>query len=257
MLKLQAENLISTNIAHGFLGRIGGASQGIYASLNCGPGSNDNPDDVTENRNRAVKALTGNSSAALVTCFQIHSADAVIVREAWQATENPRADAMVTGRSNIVLGILTADCAPVLLADREARIIGAAHVGWGGAFGGVIESVVAAMTKIGAQRERISAAIGPCIGQGAYEVGPEFEARFCATSASYSRFFEPSEKPDHWQFALEDFVALRLKEVGVQDIASLSACTYARESDFFSYRRATHRSEPDYGRQLSGISLTS
>jgi len=256
MLKLQAENLKSANIAHGFLGRIGGASNGIYASLNCGPGSNDNPNDVKENRNRAVKALTGDFPAALVTCFQIHSAEAVIVREAWRVNENPKADAMVTDRSGIVLGILTADCAPVLLADREARVIGAAHAGWSGALGGIIESVVAAMTKLGAQREHITAAIGPCISQGAYEVGPEFEARFCAASASCLRFFAPSDMPDHWQFALEDFVAFRLKEAGVGDIVSLPACTYARESDFFSYRRTTHRLEPDYGRQLSGISLT-
>jgi YfiH family protein len=256
MLKLQADNLKSTNIAHGFLGRIGGASQGIYASLNCGPGSNDNPNDVMENRMRAAKALTGDFPAALVTCFQIHSAEAIIVRQAWRANVPPKADAMVTDRSDVTLGILTADCAPVLLADREAHVIGAAHAGWGGAFGGIIESVVAAMMELGARRERIAAAIGPCISQGAYEVGPEFEARFCAASASYSRFFAPSELCGHWQFALEDFVAFRLEEAGVSDIALLSACTYARESDFFSYRRATHRSEPDYGRQLSGISLT-
>jgi YfiH family protein len=256
MLKLQAENLKSTNTAHGFLGRVGGASQGIYASLNCGSGSNDNPEDMIENRKRAAKTLTGDFPAALVTCFQIHSAEAIIVREAWRANENPKADAMVTDRSDIILGILTADCAPVLLADREANIIGAAHAGWGGAFGGIIESVVAAMMELGAQREHIAAAIGPCISQGAYEVGPEFEARFCGASASYSRFFAPSELRGHWQFALKDFVAFRLEEAGVADISSLSACTYARESDFFSYRRATHRSEPDYGRQLSGISLT-
>jgi hypothetical protein len=256
MLKLQAENLNSPNIVHGFLGRSGGVSKGIYASLNCGPGSKDDLGDVEENRIRAVKALSGDFPTELVTCFQIHSANTLTVTEPWAAQENPKADAMVTDRSNVMLGVLTADCAPLLLADREAQIIGAAHAGWGGALGGIVESVVAAMTVLGAQRERIDAAIGPCIGQQAYEVGPEFETRFRGASASYSRFFAPSERPGHWQFALEDFVAARLIDAGIRKIASLSVCTYSRDSEFFSYRRATHGLEPDYGRQLSAIALS-
>ncbi len=256
MLKLQAENLNSPNIVHGFLGRSGGVSRGIYASLNCGPGSKDSPGDVRENRIRAVTSLSGDVPAELVTCYQIHSANTVVVTELWAAQENPKADSMVTDRSNIMLGVLTADCAPLLLADCEARVIGAAHAGWGGALGGIIESVVAAMTELGARRERISAAIGPCIGQQAYQVGPEFERRFRGANPSYSRFFVPSERSGHWQFALEDFVAARLIDAGVREIASLSVCTYSRESEFFSYRRATHRLEPDNGRQLSAISLS-
>jgi YfiH family protein len=255
MLKLEVENLKTANIVHGFLGRAGGVSKGIYASLNCGTGSNDAPNDVAENRKRAVTSLAGDRRTALVTCYQIHSANTLTVGEPWNASENPKADAMVTDRNGIMLGILTADCAPVLLADGQARVIGAAHAGWSGALSGIIESVVAAMTGLGARRERISAAIGPCISQAAYEVGPEFEARFRNHAAAYSRFFSPSIRSGYWQFGLEDFVAARLKQAGVGAIAPLLACTYSRESDFFSYRRATHRSEPDYGRQLSAIAL--
>jgi hypothetical protein len=190
-----------------------------------------------------------------MTCYQIHSANTLTVCEPWNAGENPKADAMVTDRPGILLGILTADCAPVLLADKQAGVIGAAHAGWKGALVGIIESVVAAMIGLGARREDISAAIGPCIGQAAYEVGPEFEERFRNHAADYSRFFSPSVRSDYWQFGLEDFVAARLKQAGVGAITPLLACTYSRESDFFSYRRATHRSEPDYGRQLSAIAL--
>jgi hypothetical protein len=255
MLNLQAENLKTKNIIHGFLGRVGGTSKGIYASLNCGPGSKDVPVDIQENRRRAVKTLRGDSRGVLVTCYQIHSNIAVMVDAPWSITRSPKADAMVTDRRGIMLGILTADCAPVLLADHDAQIIGAAHAGWSGALGGIIESVVTAMTELGARRECISAAIGPCIGQMAYEVGPEFEKRFCSAVPSYSRFFKPSKQADHWQFALQNFVTEQLKTAKIGNIESLSPCTYSCESDFFSYRRATHRSEPDYGRQLSAITL--
>jgi YfiH family protein len=255
MLNLQAENLKHSHIVHGFLGRTGGVSKGIYSSLNCGPGSNDAPDDVAENRKRAVGFLAGADEPALVTCYQIHSANAVVVAEPWKVEENPKADAMATNRPEIMLGILTADCAPVLLSDSEAGIIGAAHAGWSGALAGVIESVVAAMAGLGARRERICAAIGPCISQEAYEVGPEFEARFRERSDTYSRFFVSSRRAGFWRFGLEDFVAMRLQEARVGSVKPLLACTYAREPDFFSYRRATHRSEPDYGRQLSAIAL--
>ena len=255
MLNLQAENLKSANIVHGFLGRTGGVSKGIYASLNCGTGSKDTPRDVTENRNRAVTSLAGDCTAALVTCYQTHSANTIVVTEPWTVGESPKADAMVTDRPGIMLGILTADCAPVLLADREAGVIGAAHAGWNGALAGIIESVVAAMATLGARRERIKAAIGPCISQESYEVGPEFEARFRKHSEAYSRFFIPSSRAGYWQFGLEDFVAARLEQAHVGIVTPLLACTYASESNFFSYRRATHRSEPDYGRQLSAIAL--
>ena len=255
MLNLQAENLKSANITHGFLGRVGGVSKGIYASLNCGTGSKDAPEDVAENRKRAVASLAAADEPALVTCYQIHSANTIVVTEPWSVGENPKADAMVTNRPTIMLGILTADCAPVLLADSEAGVIGAAHAGWNGALAGIVESVVAAMTELGARRERIRAAIGPCISQEAYEVGPEFVARFRKHSDAYSRYFSPSSRAGYWQFGLKEFVTARLEQACVGAVAPLAACTYARESDFFSYRRATHRSEPDYGRQLSAIAL--
>jgi hypothetical protein len=256
MLILRAQALRTANIVHGFLGRSGGVSKGIYAALNCGPGSKDDPGAIAENREIAVQALAGDQEPALVTCYQIHSANAVTVTEPWQANRSPKADAMVTNRAGIMLGILTADCAPVLFADAKARIIGAAHAGWNGALGGVIESAVSAMTALGARRENIHAAIGPCISQAAYEVGPEFKQRFCSNDDSYARFFLPSERPGHWQFALEEFVADRLNRAGLGGIEKLSACTYSGESEFFSYRRATHRAEPDYGRQLSAIALS-
>ena len=255
MLVLRAENLSTVNgIAHGFFGRTGGVSQGLYASLNCGPGSKDDRGAVIENRKRATAALS--HDARLVTLYQIHSADAVTVTEPWEITKNPKADAFATDRPGIALGILAADCAPVLLADAEAGVIGAAHAGWGGAFAGITDAAISAMRRLGAAPERIRAAIGPCISQTAYEVGPEFEARFRAAAAANARFFLPSLRAGHWQFDLEAYVANRLNQAGVTSIERLSACTYAREDEFFSYRRATHLAEPDYGRQLSAIMLS-
>jgi len=255
MLILHAPVHLESGGAHGFFGRIGGVSTGIYASLNCGLGSRDNQKAVTENRRRVLESLAGDTPARLVTCYQIHSPTTVTVTEPWAPGQSPQADAMVTKARGIALGILTADCAPVLLHDPQAGVIGAAHAGWNGAFSGVIESVVAAMTQLGAARARIRAAIGPCIGQDAYEVGPEFEQRFRERQAGFTRFFRPSAREAHWQFALERFVAFRLEEAGVGAVAPLNTCTYAREADFFSYRRTVHRAEPDYGRQLSVILL--
>jgi len=253
MLILKAANLSVPGIAHGFFGRQGGVSKGIYASLNCGPGSKDSRDDVMENRARATAALAPN--AALVTLYQVHSAEAVTVTAPWPIPENPKADAMATDRPGIALGILTADCAPILLTDPKARIIGAAHAGWNGALAGVVESVLAAMERLGAKPERIRAAIGPCISQGAYEVGPEFERRFVGADANNARFFARSPRAGHWQFDLPAYVAQRLKEASVESVEILDVCTYAREDEFFSYRRTTHRKEPDYGRELSAIML--
>ncbi len=254
MFILRAKILSGVNgLAHGFFGRTGGVSAGIYASLNCGPGSRDAPESVNENRRRAVAALS--AEAKLVTLYQMHSADAVTVTEPWDIPANPKADALATDQPGIALGILAADCAPVLLADLEARVIGAAHAGWGGALAGVTDSAISAMARLGARRERIRAAIGPCISQAAYEVGPEFATRFRAADAANARFFVPSARAGHWQFDLEAYVADRLVRAGVASIERLSACTYARESEFFSYRRATHRGETDYGRQLSAIMI--
>jgi YfiH family protein len=253
MLILRSAELSTRNVAHGFFGRQGGVSEGIYASLNCGPGSQDSREAVMENRRRAANALSPDGQ--LVTLYQIHSAEAVTVSEPWDIARNPKADAMVTNRPGIALGILAADCAPVLLCDREAGVIGAAHAGWNGALSGVIDSVLDAMERLGASTDRIRAAVGPCIGQACYEVGPEFEARFRAADADNARFFVASQRDDHWQFDLPAYVGHRLRQAGVQSPEILGACTYTREDEFFSYRRATHRKEPDYGRQLSAIML--
>jgi YfiH family protein len=238
-------------IAHGFFGRQGGVSEGIYVSLNCGPGSGDAREHVAENRRRVAAALGG---ATLLTLHQIHSANAVAVGEFWE--RGPQADGMATNVPGLALGILTADCAPVLLADGHARVVGAAHAGWKGALSGIAEAVISKMESLGAERGRMSAAIGPCIGQANYEVGPEFIARFAEADSGNTRFFVPSGKPDHWRFDLEGYVAGRLQRAGIGHVETLSACTYARDSEFFSYRRATHRGETDYGRQVSAIVLT-
>ncbi|HEY4125936.1 MAG TPA: peptidoglycan editing factor PgeF [Rhizomicrobium sp.] len=251
MLKLSATNLSQIpGIAHSFFGRQGGVSEGIYASLNCGPGSNDVREHVAENRRRVLRELGGDS---LLTLYQIHSPNTVIATEPWE--QGPQADAIATNVPGLALGILTADCAPVLFADPVARVVGAAHAGWKGAVSGVIESVLEKMESLGANRARIAAAIGPCISQTNYEVGPEFFARFSDAGADNTRFFVPSEKTDHWRFDLEFYVANRLRSAGVGNIEKFATCTYAGEESFFSFRRATHRGEPDYGRQVSTIVL--
>jgi YfiH family protein len=253
MLILKSADL-SGRAAHGFFGRRGGVSVGIYESLNCGPGSKDSHAAVMENRDRARAALA--PAARLVTLYQIHSAQAVTATQAWEIPDNPKADAMVTNCPGIMLGILTADCAPILLCDPVAGAIGAAHAGWNGALSGVTDSVIAAMIELGADKKRIRAAIGPCIGQAAYEVGPEFEARFRAAAPDNARFFTKAPRAGHWQFDLSAYVAHRIRTAGVESVEILGACTYEREADFFSYRRATHRKEPDYGRQLSAVVLS-
>lgn len=253
MLILTASNLALPGIRHGFFGRHGGVSEGMYASLNCGPGSNDVREKVLENRRRAMAVLA--PSARLVTLYQIHSGKAVTVTEPWDIANNPKADAMATARPGIALGILTADCVPLLFADPKARIIGAAHAGWGGAIGGVAEAAIAAMEALGATRASIRAAIGPCIHRDAYEVGPEFEARFAAEDPANHRFFAPGARAGHFQFDLPCYVAARLAKAGVAAVEIMAPCTYANDKDFFSYRRTMHRKEPDYGRQLSAIML--
>jgi YfiH family protein len=252
VLKLAASSLSqASGIAHGFFGRQGGVSEGIFASLNCGPGSGDVREHVIENRSRVRKALGGEK---LLTLYQIHSPNAVIADEPWE--QGPQADALATNVPGLALGILTADCAPVLFADSKARVIGAAHAGWKGALTGVTDSVLAKMESLGADRARISATVGPCISQANYEVGAEFIARFAQVDAGNNRFFVPSDKANHWRFDLEGYVVHRLREAGVANIEPLSACTYARADDFFSFRRTTHRAEKDYGRQVSAIVLT-
>ncbi len=253
---LTADNLARVpGVAHAFFTRRGGVSEGLYASLNCGPGSDDRSEAVVENRRRALQAIAKDRSVDLVTAYQIHSAEAVCVQTPWQLGEAPRADAMATGTPGIALGILTADCAPVLLADADAHVVGAAHAGWRGALSGVIDAAVAAMEQLGARRTRVVAAIGPCIGQDNYEVGAEFRSGFLEADESTARFFSAGLNPAHWNFDLKGYVELRLRNAGIECVRSIPHCTYELEQDFFSFRRATHRSERDYGRQLSAIML--
>ena len=248
---LRAGNLSGhAGIAHGFFGRGGGVSHGIYASLNCGLGSRDDIAHVVENRRRVQSAL---GAAAISTLYQVHSAKAVIVDQPW--TTGPEADAMATTTKGIALAILSADCAPVLFADSEAGVIGAAHAGWKGALGGIVESAISAMEQLGAQRARIAAAIGPCISQANYEVDDAFRERFAEADAANARFFAVGSRAGHHQFDLEGFVADRLSRAGVDNVSRLSRCTYANEAEFYSFRRATHRREKDYGREISAIVL--
>jgi polyphenol oxidase len=246
-------------IPHGFLGRRGGVSTGIHAGLNVGWGSDDERAAIAENRRRAVAAVL--PGAALVTVHQVHSPEVVTVTEPWPdpgsspgQAARPKADALVTDRPDLLLGVLSADCAPVLLADREAGVVGAAHAGWKGALAGVTDATVAAMEALGARRERIAAAIGPCIARASYEVDAEFEANFVVADTFNARFFKQGREGHAW-FDLEGYVAARLEAAGVGTVEKLGLDTYADEIRFYSYRRATHRGEPGYGRELSVIGL--
>lgn len=250
---LTAKSLdVLTNIRHGFFTREGGVSKGIYASLNCGYGSDDHKGAVRENRARVAQALSV-APEKLLTVHQIHSPTVIRVADVWEPATAPQADAMVTDRPSIALAVLAADCAPVLFADNAARVIGAAHAGWKGAFGGVLEATIEAMIALGAARERIVAAIGPCISRDAYEVGPEFRAQF--TNPSDERWFIPSAREDHFMFDLPGYAGARLETAEIGAVTTLGHCTYADEKRFFSYRRTTHRGESDYGRQMSAIVL--
>ena len=245
------EFLDHPTIAHGFFGRKGGVSEGLYAGLNCGLGSHDNKAHVVENRARVAHALDA-APENLCTLYQVHSPRAVIVHEAFASTP-PEADALVTNVRGLALGILTADCASILFADVEAGVIGAAHAGWKGAFTGVVESTMLAMEKLGARRAHTAATIGPCISQASYEVGPEFIARFEA--ADQAQFFIPSNRAGFHRFDLAAFVAKTLRASGLQRVGVLAMDTASDPENFFSYRRATLNGEPDYGRQVSAISL--
>jgi YfiH family protein len=254
MTPLQSSHLSGLDgIAHGFFGRRGGVSKGIFASLNCGFGSNDDAAAVLENRTR-VAAWLGTPEPRLLTVYQIHSTEAVNVTAPWARGDAPKADGMATKVPGIALGVLAADCAPVLFADASAGVIGSAHAGWKGALGGVVESVVTLMETMGAKRARMRAAIGPCISQASYEVGPEFRARFVEHGGENAGYFVPSTRADHWQFDLPGYVRARVIATGIE-VDALDACTYEDEKGLFSFRRATHRAEPEYGRNLSAIML--
>lgn len=238
---------------HGFLARAGGVSTGVYEGLNCGPGSNDDPDLVRENRRIAASLVSGRRDTPLVSCYQVHGNTAVEVTDDW-GSERPKADAMATRTPGIILGVLTADCTPVLLADAGAGVVAAAHAGWQGALAGIIESTVALMERLGAGRAAIQAAIGPTIAPASYEVDSDFEGRFLAEDKAFATFFTPGRDAAHRQFDLPAFVHAQLESAGVGGITACGIDTYASE-DHFSYRRTTHRSEPDYGRQVSAIML--
>jgi len=251
---LQARSLAAlTGIRHAFFTREGGVSEGIYASLNAGVGSNDDQARVAENRARMASTL-GVAPDAFLTAYQIHSANVVVAETPWMHAARPRADAIVTRVPGLAIGVSTADCGPVLLADGEARVIGAAHAGWRGALAGVTDAAIAAMERLGARRERIVAAIGPLIRQPNYEVGLELIEDFLAADGDNRRFFQPAQL-GHAMFDLPGYIAARLARAGIGAVEDLGACTYADPQRFFSYRRTTHRGEPDYGRHVNAIVL--
>ncbi len=254
---LTAPVLSLPSIRHGFFTRLGGVSSGLYASLNVGLGSKDDQHHVIENRRR-VAAAFGLPLSALVTCHQVHSNKVVAVENVWLPSAAPQADGMVTNKPGILLGVLAADCVPVLLADSEARVIGACHAGWKGALGGVLESTIEGMVALGAKRQRLRAAIGPAIGETSYEVGPEFPAPFLQADAENARWFKSiPERPHKFFFAIKPYVEFRLRKAGIESADMIAADTVADSGQFFSYRRSVLQNEPDYGRNMSAITLES
>jgi len=249
----QADNLSMTpGIRHGFFTRQGGTSGGLYKTLNCGSGSKDDRVAVSDNRARVAEHL-GSHHGDVQTIYQVHSADVVIADQPVSREALPKADALVTRAKGLAIGVLTADCCPVLFADPQAKVVGAAHAGWKGALGGVLEATIAAMESLGAERARISAAIGPTISQASYEVGAEFRDAFLADDAGHAKFFARGASAGKFQFDLPAFVNHKLLKSSLTRVEACAPCTYRNESLFYSYRRTTHRSEPDYGRQISAI----
>jgi len=252
---IHAASLSAPNIRHAFFTREGGVSEGIYQSLNGGIGSRDAPENVRENRARMAAAL-GVAATHLVSCYQIHSPDVIVAERPWTRETAPRADAIVTQMPGLAIGVSTADCGPILFADGEAGVIGAAHAGWKGALTGVLEATIKAMEKLGAGRSRICAALGPMIRQPNYEVGAEFVERFVAADSANKRFFLPAPRAGHAMFDLSGYIKSRLERAEINSVEDLALCTYADPARFFSYRRTTHHGEPDYGRHVNAIALT-
>jgi YfiH family protein len=250
---VEARAGVLKGVPHGFMGRRGGTSEGIYMSLNVGLGSQDDRPTVVENRRIATDAVL--PQGRLVTLSQVHSSNAVSVSAPFEDARRPNADALVTNVRGLALGIITADCAPILLADVSANVIGAAHAGWRGAMGGIVEATVEKMEMLGAQRNRIVAAVGPCIAQASYEVDDTFRHHFVNADRGNGRLFTKG-RHGHYQFDLEGYVAQRLGEAGVAVVEKLTLDTYGDEARFYSFRRATHRKEPDFGRQISIIGLS-
>ncbi len=243
-------------ISYGFYGRAGGVSQGIYSSLNCGPGSGDNPDAVAENR-RIVATHLGAKGAQISSLSQCHSGDCLLISSHVPTGEaRPKADALVTDVPGLAISVLTADCGPVLFTGKKtngAPVVGAAHAGWGGALGGILEDTVAKMVRAGATLESVKACLGPCITAASYEVGDDLMRPFIIKHEEAERFFMPARKPGHQMFDLPGYIAMRLAGVGVKHVGLMDIDTYSNEADCFSFRRATHRGEKDYGRELSAI----
>jgi YfiH family protein len=248
---LTAQQITTT---HGFFKRVGGLSTGVYDSLNCAYGSKDNLKTVVNNRALVVQAL-GNHMSDLLSASQVHSNRVKTVTKIWTRERAPEVDGLVTNIPDIGLGILTADCAPVLFHDAKNKVIGAAHAGWKGAFGGVLENTVKAMEDLGAQASEICAAVGPCIHQASYEVDEGFRQTFLNFDPKFATYFTDSKNANHYQFDLPAFVKMKLDELNLKCVEGSMADTYPNTKDFFSYRRTTHNNEPDYGRQISVISL--
>ena len=254
-MMLQAPSLAELDgVAHGFSTRLGGVSNGIYASLNCGPGSRDDAADVTENRAR-IAGILGAAPGNLLTVYQKHTNNVVVAKKPWAKSKIPEADAIVTAVPGLAIGVLTADCAPVLFCDPRARIVGAAHAGWRGALSGIVEATIDAMTGLGAKLGHIRAVVGPAISQGAYEVGQDYMERLMVEEPDSAAFFVTDEGSGEPHFDLPGYVAERLARSGVGEIVDLGLCTYYDETRLFSYRRSQHHGEDDYGRQISAILL--
>jgi YfiH family protein len=254
MMMLAAETLTLPGVRHAFFTRQGGVSTGLYSTLNGGIGSADDATHVAENRNR-MAAVLGVEPHCLITAYQIHSPAVIVADKPWSSQARPRGDGIVTRTPALAIGISTADCGPVLFAEVRAGVIGAAHAGWRGALAGVIEATVAAMERLGAARDQIRAALGPMIRQPNYEVGPDLIERFAAEDPAATAFFAPAARPGHALFDLAGYIAARLRRAGLHHVEDLDACTYADPDLFFSYRRATHRGEADYGRHVNAIAL--
>ena len=253
-MMLTADILSLAGIRHGFFTRDGGVSEGLYASLNGGVGSHDDAANVAENRARMAAAL-GVEADRFLTAYQVHSPTIVVAERPWPQRGRPHADGIVTRTPALAIGVTTADCGPILFADGEARVIGAAHAGWRGALGGVAEATLDAMERLGASRSRIRAALGPMIRQANYEVGPDLMERFAAEDRDSKRFFAPAARDGRALFDLAGYIAARLNRAGIGQAEDLGLCTYADPDRFFSYRRATHRGESDYGRHVNAIAL--
>jgi purine-nucleoside/S-methyl-5'-thioadenosine phosphorylase / adenosine deaminase len=251
---IEADTLALAGIRHAFFTREGGVSGGFYASLNGGIGSRDLPAHVADNRARMAAAL-GLEPHRLLTAHQIHSPQVAVAHTPWTIEERPRADAIVTRTRALAVGVTTADCGPILLAEPGAGVVGAAHAGWRGALAGVAEATVEAMERLGAKRKEIRAVLGPMIRQRNYEVGPDLIARFAAEDSGNERFFLPAARAGHALFDLAGYIAARLRRAGIRQVEDLDVCTYADPARFFSFRRSTHRGEADYGRHVNAIAL--